>query len=90
MRIMTERQLTKLKCDVYENGFQNGKNMKKKIDELWFHGVCMYIKANLIELEHNTWDKDRVNNLREYINLREQLFGEFTTGEVENDKDERK
>ena len=80
MRILTDKQLTKLKCDVYEKGFQNGENMKKKIDELWFHGVCSYILDELMELERNTWDKDRVQKLRNYINIREQTVGEFTNG----------
>lgn len=80
MKLLTEQQLTKLKCECYEDGFQHGKNMKKKLNELWFHAVCMYIDVSLMELEKNTWDKNRVQELRRYINCKEQTFGEFTTG----------
>lgn len=72
MRMITEREM----CNIFEKGFQQ----RKKIDEIWFHEVCLYILNELIELERNTWDKDRVQKLRNYIKAKEKTFGEFTTG----------
>ena len=80
MRIMTKQQLIKLKCDTYEDGFKHGNDMKKEVDRLWFIGVCTTIRENLDELEKNTWDKDRVRKLKEYLDVKEKTFGEFITG----------
>ena len=87
MKILTNQQLVKLKCDAYEDGFRHGNDMKKEVNRLWFHAVCMYINSNLIELERNTWDKGRIKRLKEYLDIKEKTFGEFITGigEFEND-----
>lgn len=77
MKLLTKQQLIKLKCDTYEDGFQHGEAMKKEVDKLWFIGVCTTIRENLDELEKNTWDKDRVRKLKEYLDVREKTFGEF-------------
>ena len=54
MKLLTEQQLTKLKCDAYEDGFKHGNDMKKEVNRLWFIGVCVTIRENLDELERNT------------------------------------
>lgn len=72
MKLLTNKQIT----EIYKDGYDT----KGKMDELWFHAVCMYINVNLIELERNTWDRDRIKRLKEYLDLKEKTFGEFTTG----------
>lgn len=81
MKILTKKQIDKIKKDSYERGVDDGWHEKQSSFQMQllqsqtlFIEFIGYLNRELYELEKNTWDKGRVKDMIKTINSRKDLF----------------
>lgn len=64
MKLLTNKKLYDLEEKAYMNGFDDADSINKDLQEKF----CANLLTEIEELANNTWDKDRIEHIKEMIN----------------------
>ncbi len=83
MKFLTDEEFEGIKKESYNKGYRNGRlDSLNAINNLMLTSaerfevdcLCDTLVDNLKELSHNTWDKDRINKLIDFIKNRQDFL----------------
>lgn len=64
MKLLTDKKLNDLEEKAYMEGYNDAESVNKALQEKF----CADLLTEIEELTRNTWDKDRIEHIKEIIN----------------------
>lgn len=64
MKLLTNKKLYDLEEKAYMQGYDDAESVNKALQEKF----CADLLTEIEELANNTWDKDRIEHIKEMIN----------------------